>query len=262
MRVDKPLLERARLYTTAAPTAVACRQTAAHVWGLSSLPFGVEEDDWPVELIIPESMEIPGCVTHVEHLSPTDITHHRGVRLTTPERTAQDCARCLPKIEAVTVLDQFLRRGTDLDTLATHPYRRVRDLLSLADRGAASPRESWLRVILVDAGLPRPTTQLKVALDTNRCAYLDLGWEPYRLAVEYDGHDHHTSPTDRRRDESRRKALHAKGWRVIPIRRDIIPRRTGELLEAVANALIERGWQPTPDQTTRILSRIRAARRH
>ncbi|MEV4891462.1 hypothetical protein AB0K48_18970 [Nonomuraea sp. NPDC055795] len=36
----------------------------------------------------------------------------------------------------------------------------------------------------------------------------------------------------------------------------------GDLLEHVANSLIERGWRPHPDETTRILSHIRKARRH
>ncbi|MFI6324089.1 endonuclease domain-containing protein [Nonomuraea sp. NPDC050556] len=259
--MEPPLLTRARLYTTVAPAAVACRRTAAHVWGLSALPFSSSEDDWPVELIVPAPLEIPGCATFVEHLTPVDITHHRGVRLTTPLRTALDCARCLPKVEAVTLLDQFLRRGVELDDLAVHPFWRVREILSLTDRGAASPRESWLRVVLVDGGLPKPTTQIRVGLGGDRVAYLDLGWEPYRVAVEYDGHEHHTSSADRRRDKIRRAELRGQGWRVIPVRRDVIPARTGDLVEAVANALIERGWQPAPAQTVKILSRIRAARR-
>ncbi|NUW45172.1 DUF559 domain-containing protein [Nonomuraea rhodomycinica] len=248
--------------TRAAPQAVACRQTAAHVWGLNALSPGATDADWPVELVAPGHLALPGCVTHVATLPPGDVTVHRGVRVTTPGRTALDCARWLPRLEAVAALDQFARRGVDLEELWRRaPSWHVRDTLALADRGAGSPPESWLRVILVDGGLPRPATQIQVPLPGDRHAYLDLGWKPYRLAVEYDGREHHSSAADRRRDDTRRAELRRQGWRVIPVRRDVIPARTAALLEHVANALIECGWRPTPRQTTRVLSRIGAARR-
>lgn len=256
------LLDRARRVTRAVPQAVVCRQTAAHVWGLRALSQGTPETDWPVELIAPGHLVLPGCVTHPATPAAADVTEHRGVRVTTAERTALDCARWLPRLEAVAALDQFARRGVDLETL----WRRaaswhLRDLVALADPGARSPRESWLRVILMDGGLPRPATQIHVSLGADRSAYLDLGWRPYLLAVEYDGQEHHTSAADQRHDGARREELRRHGWHVIPVRKDVIPGRTAALLEQVANALIARGWRPGPAQTTRILSRIRAARR-
>ncbi|MEV4012129.1 DUF559 domain-containing protein [Nonomuraea angiospora] len=179
------------------------------------------------------------------------------------ERTALDCARWLPRMEAVAILDQFARRGVDLEALWHRPLNswRLRDILGLADRGAASPRESWLRVILVEGGLPRPTTQIRVALDDDRFAYLDLGWEEFKVAVEYDGQEHHTSPADQQRDADRREELRRRGWRVIAVRRDVIPGQIADLLHHVASALIECGWQPGPERTNHILRRIRAARR-
>ncbi|WP_214323478.1 hypothetical protein [Nonomuraea sediminis] len=257
------LLERARRVTRAVPPAVACRRTAAHVWGLRALPCDTPEDDWPVEVVAPACLARPDCVTHLGHLPDRDVTHHRGVRVTTPGRTALDCARWLPKLDAVAALDQFLRRGVDLDELLRQAtgLGHLRDTLRLADPGAASPRESWLRVILVDGGLPRPATQIRVSLTGGRVAYLDLGWERYRLAVEYDGRAHHTSATDRGRDEFRRQELRCHGWRVIAVGRDVVPAHASRLLETVANALIECGWRPTSQETVRILRRIRATRR-
>ncbi|MGR6914868.1 DUF559 domain-containing protein [[Actinomadura] parvosata] len=179
------------------------------------------------------------------------------------DRTALDCARWLPRTDAVAALDQFARRGVDLEALWHRPLNTwsLRETLSLADRGAASPRESWLRVILTDGGLPRPTTQIRVDLGEDRFAYLDLGWEEFKVAVEYDGQEHHTSPADQQHDADRREELRRRGWRVIAVRRDVIPGQIADLLQHVANALIESGWQPGPQRTIRILSRIRAARR-
>ncbi|WP_433515918.1 DUF559 domain-containing protein [Nonomuraea sp. CA-143628] len=259
---EPSLLERAQRITRLIPQAVACRRTAAHIWGLHVLSLDTPEDDWPVELIAPGHLAIPGCVTHVTTLPADDITEHKGVRLTTRERTALDCVRWLPRLEAVAALDQFLRHGVDLEALWHQSTSwHLRDTLSLADRGAASPRESWLRVILVDGGLPRPTTQVRVPLADDRFAYLDLGWPEFRVAVEYDGQRHHTSAADQLRDEHRRAELRALGWRVIVVRRDVIPGQTADLLHQVADTLIQQGWQPGARQTIRILSRIRAARR-
>ncbi|MFI6909167.1 DUF559 domain-containing protein [Nonomuraea sp. NPDC050394] len=258
------LLNRTRLLTQLVPSAVACRRTAAHVWGLQAMPDGTREQDWPVELAIPIHVDIPGCQSYELSLPPADTTTIKGIRLTTPERTALDCARTLPRIDGITIVDQFLRRGVNIADLRTQAtaFIHLLETLSMADSGAASPRESRLRVAFVEAGLPRPTTQIPVILPGSRHAYLDLGWPDYHLAVEYDGRDHHSSPEDRTRDATRRASLESLGWRIIPVRRDVVPVRMGDLLEQVANSLIERGWRPHPDETTRILSHIRTARRH
>ncbi|SET31154.1 DUF559 domain-containing protein [Nonomuraea wenchangensis] len=259
---EDPLIDRTRQITRSIPQATACRRTAAHIWDLDVLPSHTG-DDWPVELIAPGHLTIPGCVTYLAPLPEADITTHKGVRLTTMERTALDCARYLPRMEAVAILDRFARKGLDLEALWHRPLNswQLRDTLSLADRGAASPRESWLRVILIEGGLPRPSTQIRVDLGDDHHAYLDLGWEAYKVAVEYDGQEHHTSPADRQRDTDRREELRRRGWRVIAVRRDVIPGQIADLLHHVANALIERGWRPGPETTTRILRNIRAARR-
>lgn len=256
------LLTRARRVTRAVPHAIACRQTAAHVWGLRMLDQGRPDADRPVEFMASSHLPFSGCVTYVTAIRSQEVTMRRGIRVTTLERTALDCARWLPRPDAVAALDQFARLGVDLDELWRRSGDwRVRDTLALADRGSGSPRESWLRVILVDGGLPRPATQIRVTLDGDRHAYLDIGWERYRVAVEYDGQEHHSSAADQLRDDTRREELGRMGWRVIAVRKDVVPGQTADLLEHVANALIERGWRPAPGELTRVLSRIRAARR-
>ncbi|WP_345389417.1 hypothetical protein [Nonomuraea salmonea] len=46
-----PLIERARTITMAVPHAVACGQTAAHIWGLQIT--ATPDHEWPVEVIAP-----------------------------------------------------------------------------------------------------------------------------------------------------------------------------------------------------------------
>ena len=61
----------------------------------------------------------------------------------------------------------------------------------LFDAGAQSPKETWLRLLLIQAGLPRPQTQIPVRDEFGEAiAYLDMGWEDMKVAVEYDGEQH------------------------------------------------------------------------
>jgi hypothetical protein len=66
----------------------------------------------------------------------------------------------------VAALDQFLRRQVDIESLGSRASalagrrnaRRLREVLWLGDAGAQAPSESWTRVLIIDAGLPRPRT--------------------------------------------------------------------------------------------------------
>jgi hypothetical protein len=141
---------------------------------------------------------------------------------TTPARTALDIACRLPVGKAVAAIDSLARathlKMADVELLAERyrgrrGIRRARIALSLVDAGAESPRETWLRLLLMRAGFPPPQTQIPVYDEYGQLvAVLDLGWEHLKLAVEYDG-DHHW--TDRRQfnsDIARAEALTDLGW--------------------------------------------------
>ncbi|MFI0423363.1 hypothetical protein [Spongiactinospora sp. 9N601] len=269
--VTPRFLGHALLVSGLDPRVVAWGKTAAHLWGIDTAAARAPAEPWPMEFIVPPGFgDPPGCLVREGGVADSDVTTHLGVRLTGRERTAIDCALHLPRLEAVTVLDQFLHAGLAESRLAARvaalrregDRRRVRSVLALADGGAASPRETWIRLALCDAGLPAPRTQIPVRLPGgDRTCYLDLGWEEFRLATEYDGEEHHTATADRRHDEVRRAGLRELGWRIIPVRRDVIPARTADYIEIVANALLERGWKPSHDHLLAVMSRVRAARR-
>lgn len=132
---------------------VIARRTAAWIWGLDVLPPGVNELDWDVELITPRTPEAPPEPSPVTadsvEVPPEHVVKESDVRLTSPTRTALDCARWLPRYEAVAALDQFLRRDVEVDELTAmartlRGYRgnkRLRQILRLGDRGAASPEK-------------------------------------------------------------------------------------------------------------------------
>ena len=124
-----------------------------------------------------------------ETLASDEVTHvtRRAITLpvTTPPRTAFDLGRHLPRDQALARLDALARAAPfsaeDVLLLAkryrgARGLRRLTDVLPLVDGGAASPKESWLRLLLVDAGFPTPTTQIPVHRNWRLIGVLDMGW--------------------------------------------------------------------------------------
>ncbi len=200
------------------------------------------DDFAPVELLGPFNHPPPGIVVRRERIELEETVEVGSLRVTGLARTAFDLARHLPRGVAVANLDALSAATgvTASDAAALIPrhtgargVRQCREALDLMDGGAQSPKESWLRLVLIDAGLPRPVTQLKVT-DGHLVAYLDLGWETPMVALEYDG-DHHRS--DRRqyvKDIRRAEMVERAGWHVIKVinedRPDVIVRRTRDAL--------------------------------
>lgn len=123
--------------------------------------------------------------------------------VTTPARTAFDISRHLKRGHALAGLDALMRAWPfsvedvlllDKRYPGARGVRRLRELLPLIDGGAMSPRETRLRLMYIDAGFPKPTTQIPVFDERGRhVRTLDMGWEDFMVASEYDGDQHRTS---------------------------------------------------------------------
>lgn len=115
---------------------------------------------------------------------------------------------------------------------------RARVSLELVDAGAQSPKESWLRVILIRAGLPRPQTQIPVLNEVGSAiAYLDMGWEDIKVAVEYDGDQHRSDRSQFGWDIRRLERLQHKGWIVVRV---VAGDRPAEIVQRVHAARARR----------------------
>ena len=115
--------------------------------------------------------------------------------------------------------------------------RRLEAALDLVDPGSQSPRESYLRLLLIDAGLPRPQTQMPVSgVDGMPVAYLDLGWEEHMVAVEYDGDQHRTDRRQYVKDIRRLEMLERMGWIVVRV---VAEDRPAAVVHRVRAALAE-----------------------
>ncbi|HTY31041.1 DUF559 domain-containing protein [Mycobacterium sp.] len=183
------------------------------------------EDYTPIEIVGPFNHPPPGVIVRRERIDPEDVMQFAGLTVTKPARTAFDLARHLPRDPAVANLDA-LSAATGVTAAEVTPLidrhkgargvRRCRTALSLMDGGAQSPKESWLRLLLIDAGLPQPVTQIRVT-DGQLVAYLDMGWEGPMVALEYDGDQHRTDRRQYVRDIRRTEMLHRLGWHVIKV---------------------------------------------
>ncbi|OBH95132.1 DUF559 domain-containing protein [Mycobacterium sp. E2733] len=162
-----------------------------------------------------------------ERIEADEIAVVEGMRVTTPARTALDLARRCRMGVAVAAIDALVQ-ATDLKMvdveLLVDRYRgrrgmkRARAALQLVDGGAQSPKETWLRLLLIEAGFPPPQTQIAVRNEWNWVeAYLDMGWEDIKLAIEYDGDQHRSSRYQYVKDIRRLETLERLGWIVIRV---------------------------------------------
>lgn len=147
--------------------------------------------------------------------------------VTTVERTAFDLARRLPSGRAVQRLDALVRaadfRAEDVLELAQR-HRGARDclriprILDLMDAGAQSPQETWLRLLFINAGYPRPQTQIPILGPSGFPKYyLDMGWPEFMVAAEYDGEQHRLDDAQYRGDIGRSEYIERLGWRRIRV---------------------------------------------
>jgi hypothetical protein len=144
-----------------------------------------------------------------------------GILATTPARTALDLACRYPLGKAVAAIDALARathlKMADVELLAERykgrrGIRNVRKVLDLVDPGAESPKETWLRLLVIRNGFPPPTTQIPVYNQYGvLVAVLDMGWEDIKLALDYDG-EHHRNPVRFNTDIRRHDEVTELGW--------------------------------------------------
>jgi hypothetical protein len=202
------------------------------------------DDDVPVELIHENPRAPEGVLTRRDVLLAGEVQTLAGRAVTTPERTAFDIGRRASPRSAVAGLDALARatgfKADDvLGIAACHPgvrgLRQLETVLELVDPGAQSPRESYLRLLVIEAGMSRPYTQIPVfGVDGLPIAYLDMGWPDLMVAVEYDGDHHRVDRQQYLKDIRRLELLERLGWLVIRV---VAEDRPAEIVRRVRRAL-------------------------
>jgi hypothetical protein len=213
---------RCRAALLVVPTgSVFCGVTAARLYGVP-LP---ETGDHVHLALPPGTKTLPqahGIVVHRYGLRLDQMRKVRGFPVVRPERLFLELAANLDRIDLIIAGDHLLGRGwTDLarlqQSVAASPPRRglgpARTALPHLEPKTDSPMETRLRMIIVDAGLPRPVANVDV-FDPSGIwiARPDLSYPGLKIALDYEGSHHRTDARQYRSDLTRDDQLAVNGW--------------------------------------------------
>lgn len=189
----------------------------------------------------------PGVIARACVIEADETTRKAGMAVTTPARTALDLLCWYPMDAAITAVDALARatrvKIADIELLAERHrgrrgIQRARTALDLVDSGAESPKETWLRLLIIRAGFPRPQTQIPVYNEYGvLIAEVDMGYEGLKIAIEYEGAQHRTDRRQFDKDIRRHDALIELGWIVLRFTAEDTP---GNVRRKVAAALAHR----------------------
>lgn len=207
------------------------------------------DDDAPVELITEHGRRRPGVIVREERISADEVCRIGDFNVTTPLRTALDLARFLPRDEAVKHLDALavatgVEAGPVLELAARYRglrgIRSARTALDLMDPGGQSPKETWLRLLLIDAGFRRPRTQIQVSDGFNE-AFIDMGYDDVKVGLDYEGKHHATDRPRYVHDIGRNELIEREGWINIRV---VAEHNRAFILHRVREAFARRGSSP------------------
>lgn len=254
---------RAALYARRMPVAQhISHESAAALWGaplpLAFTPDGelAEAPDLAVHVTVVGAGPLPrvtGVRRHRARPDRTSVTELDGIRCATPATTWASLGS-LGVPDLVALGDYFCRvwrtgRGrptpgrrplATIDELraATLAGRRIgiqnlRQAVEWIREDSWSPRESRVRCVLVDAGLPEPELNQDIYHDGVFLGCVDMVYRAQRVIIEYHGLLH--GPTWAV-DVERIAALRAAGWILIDVTAPLLA-RPDELVRRVREAL-------------------------
>ncbi len=224
---DSRALRAKCLHLVKPPDAVFYGMTAAFLLGVDVTPPFARFRFVP-ECVVPHhSTRCAQLLVRCRegYLPTSDLVEVEGLQVTNALRTTVDLLRTLWRPYALAAADAMAHAGliTTEEVMAYVSHMRrypgivqSRALAPLIDPKAESAGESWLRIRVIDAGLPIPECQIEVRDRANRViARLDDGYRGSKVGAEYDGREFHSEYEDRKHDEQRREVLRKiYGWRI------------------------------------------------
>lgn len=199
----RPLDRESRLLAAAlacGPDARVSHRAALVLWGMDGVTRA------PLEVTMPfGNLAVPdGVIVHRSRRA-TPKREHRGIPVSSPERTILECSLYLPPITLGKALDSAIRLSlTTIDRmwlmLATEGGRGVKGTRRLKqvlkdrthDTATDSGAEFELLYHMKRRGLPMPVLGFEIQTDSGR-RIPDLAWPDRNKGVEVDGIDAHDS---------------------------------------------------------------------
>ena len=243
--IDTTLLGRVFVALSVLPPASA----ATGVTALQLLRVDVGSSE-PLRLVTasPRQVRRRGLrVTRVSVLPPT-----RGLCVV-PEHAWMVAALELNLLELVTAGDWLVRlKLTTPDALATYlaasssrGSAAARPGLALIRERVDSPRETWLRLCLILAGLPEPECNPWIG-GVRRGGRVDLLFRTFCVIVEYEGDQHRTDSKQWQKDIDRGEDFGGVGYLTVRVTKEHA-RHPRTVVRRVYETLVSRGYsKPAP----------------
>lgn len=228
--------------------AVISHESAAQLWGASIATSSVTITVRPRQVVL-----LPGVKARQRTARPQTSRRH-GVRVTSPSQTFCDLGSVLDLVELVVVGDKLVRRKVVTPAQlveAASQWRgwargTVRRAAGLVRPGVDSPPETRLRLLMVLAGLPEPTVDLRIHDDDGTLRRrMELAYEALKIAIEYQGRDHRRQDKIWGGDITRREELSRDSWRFVEVIDEGIVDDPLETLLRIEQARVDRGCAPT-----------------
>ena len=195
--------------------------------------------------------------THLRQIRRRDVRVMRFKELP-PHRDgiarAEHCwlvaASTLNLLDLVTAGDWLLRRRRSTlvrlhSAVQTYPGRGVvpaRRAVMLVRERVDSPRETWLRLCLVLAGLPMPECNLVIGDDQGPMGRVDVVYLAYKLIIEYEGDQHRTNRNQWNADIDRHEDFARDNWTLIRVTSERA-RWPRQVVRSVYRALRANGYE-------------------
>lgn len=214
-RIDAVALAAAALLACG-PEAVISHETAAALWGIRRR--------WPrvPELSSKHRHRREGIRHHrATTLRANEIRTHRGLRVTSPERTLRDIR---PRLTA----RQFTRAVNDARLARLLTLERAAELTGATRRATRSGFEDDVLAAILARGLPEPEVNVPV-----EGFEVDLYFREHGIVVEIDDYRYHADPATFERERRESEALAAARLALIRISGE----RWGADPEAVLDSL-------------------------
>lgn len=231
------------------PVAVFCDVTAARLYGVP-----VPDQDGRVHAAVPSVSTVVPRIRDLRVHSYAIPPAHLGVRdgrpLVSPERLFLELAAGVPRVDLIIAGDHMLRhrltsRSRLTGFLHDCPRRRGVSRAKLAlpdlDDRSDSPPETRLRMLVVDAGLPRPIVNRDIV--TERGVWLarpDLSYPALKIAIQYEGAHHQQDYRQYSYDIERDGRLIEHGWIVIRVNKEGLFRNPRTVVNRIRKAITDR----------------------
>jgi len=196
------------------------------------LPWKLEQSR-DLHVAVPAPRTAPtgkGIRGHSVRADSSDVRRWGGLRVSSPERAWCDLAAKLTLPQLVAAGDYLIHWQMPMTTpeslaeaIRRHGSRagrsRLADAFPLLSDRSESPKESELRVIIVQAGFPDLAVNLPIRTTDGYRYRADLAFPKRKTIVEYQSRFHDPA-VNFRADMTRISRLEADGWVVIQVNND------------------------------------------